>query len=97
MATYAEEQAARFAAEKKAREEEGLFSRIARKFSTDKTSGAAPARAAPASAPASSTRSLMEGRGKAIDTAVDKATLRRGGSVKAPAKKVVARKPAKRC
>jgi hypothetical protein len=83
MATYAEEQAARFAAQKKLDAEQGFFDKMRRKFTTDPVAPAVKA-APPASAPrapASSTRELLEGRGKQIDAA-EKAAMKRGGSVK---------------
>lgn len=98
MATFAEEQAARFAADKKAREAESFMSKLKRTFITDKT-GAAAATPVPApAAPASSTREILKNRGRQIDEVVNKATMKRGGSVKAmknpspaPAKKKASR------
>lgn len=81
MATYAEEQAARFAAEKKAREGQGFFDKLRRSIATDPV---VTVKAAPIpQAPASSTRDILSNRGKSIDAQVDKAVgMKRGGKVK---------------
>ena len=80
MATLADEQAARFAADKKARDGQGFFDRMRRAVTTQPV--AVTAKAEPVKAPAS-TRELLQNRGKSIDAAVDKAVgMKRGGKVK---------------
>lgn len=80
MATLAEEQAARFAADKKAREGQGFFDRMRRAITTEPVKTVA-VKAEPAKSAPASTRDLLQNRGKQIDAQVD-AAMKRGGKVK---------------
>lgn len=79
MATLAEEQAARFAADKKAREGQGFFDRMRRAVTTEPV--ALPVKAKPVEVKPVSTREILQNRGKSIDAEVAKA-MKRGGKVK---------------